>query len=114
MPNLAYLRGRRLEWAVQKLFKDAGYVAMRTSGSHGLADVIVCRTPTDWPLSLTKPITYEEVSDVLDGWLDVTDPTKILDPFLFGKKKFLSRGGTQTLHMTPAQVWLFQAKSTKG
>jgi len=114
MANHKYLRGRRLEWAIQKLFKESGFCAVRAAGSHGVADVIVFRDPGDEPLTLTKPIPYSDITEVLDGWLEESDPKKILDPFLFGKKRYLARGGTQTLHMIPAQVWLIQAKSTKG
>ena len=114
MSNPSYLRGRRLEWDVQKLFKEAGFACMRTAGSHGLADLVVVKHNPDVPLALSKPITYEDIDQVLDGWLPVYDPTKILDPFLYGKKKLLARGGAQMLHMTPAQCWLLQLKSQKG
>lgn len=113
MPNNSYLRGRKLEWDIQKLFKDNGYSAMRTSGSHGFADVIITRKAGD-ALDLTRPIAIAEVDEVLDGWLPVHDPTQILDPFLFGRKKFLRNGGTQMIHLTPATVILMQMKTTKG
>jgi len=114
MPNNAYLRGRRLEWQVQKLFKDAGFACMRTAGSHGLADLVVVKHNPDVPLALSKPITYEDIDQVLDGWLPVYDPTKILDPFLYGKKKLLRNGGNQMIHLTPATVIVMQMKTTKG
>ena len=113
MPNNSYLRGRRLEWEIQKLFKAAGYPAMRTSGSHGVADVIITRKAGD-ATDLTRPITKTEIDEVLAGWLPVHDPKLILDPFLFGKKKLLRNGGTQTIHFTPATVILMQMKTTKG
>lgn len=113
MPNNSYLRGRKLEWEIQKLFKDRGYSAMRTSGSHGFADVIITRKAGD-ALDLMRPITMGEVDEVLAGWLPVHDPKQILDPFLYGKIKRLRSGGTQTIHLTPATVVLMQMKTTKG
>ena len=113
MPNNSYLRGRKLEWTIQKLFKDKGYSAMRTSGSHGFADVIITRKAGD-ALDLTRPITMTELDEVLADWLPVHDPTQILDPFLFGKIKRLRNGGSQMIHLTPATVILMQMKTTKG
>lgn len=115
MPNNAYRRGRRFEWDVRKLFRKAGYVAIRSAGSHGVADLIVCRKPEDGlALSMAKPITVQDMDEVLDGWLIVHDQDQILDPFLYGRRKFLARGGSQTIHMTPVQSWMLQLKSTKG
>ena len=112
MANNSYLRGRKLEWAIQHLFKAHGYTAMRTSGSHGFADVIVTRKAGD-ATDLTRPITKAELDEVLAGWLPVHDPKKILDPFLYGKVKHLRHGGTQMLHLVPATVWLLQMKTTQ-
>ena len=111
--NPAYRRGRALEWNIQRLFKDKGYAAMRTAGSHGVADVIITRKAGD-ATDLTRPITKTEIDEVLAGWLPVHNPKLILDPFLFGKKKLLRNGGTQMIHFTPATVILMQMKTTKG
>ena len=113
MPNNSYLRGRKLEWDIQRLFKDKGYSAMRTSGSHGFADVIITRKAGD-ALDLMRPITMAEVDEVLAGWMPVHDPNQVLDPFLYGKKKLLRNGGNQMIHLTPATVILMQMKTTKG
>ena len=40
MPNRNYQRGVRLEHEVVNMFKDAGYNAQRTAGSHSEFDVI--------------------------------------------------------------------------
>ncbi|MFN3075966.1 MAG: hypothetical protein ABT940_03610 [Alphaproteobacteria bacterium] len=112
MPNNSYLRGRRLEWAIQNLFKSHGYSAMRTSGSHGFADVIVTRKAGD-ATDLMRPITKAEIDEVLAGWLPVHNPNLILDPFLYGKIKPLRNGGTQMIHFTPATVILMQMKTTQ-
>lgn len=113
MPNNSYLRGRKLEWDIQKLFKDKGYSAMRTSGSHGFADVIITRKVGD-ALDLMRPITMAEVDEVLAGWLPVHNRKMILDPFMFGKIKHLRNGGSQMIHLTPATVILMQMKTAKG
>lgn len=111
--NNSYKRGRALEWNIQKLFKDKGYAAMRTAGSHGFADVIITRKAGD-ALDLMRPITMAEVDEVLAGWMPVHDPKQVLDPFLYGKKKLLRNGGNQMIHLTPATVILMQMKTTKG
>jgi hypothetical protein len=115
MPNNAYQRGRRWEWAVQKLFKDQGHLAMRTAGSHGVADVIVCRTPGEGDgLAFVKPLLYDDVEGVLADWVKVHDPKKILDPYLFGFRKFLPRGGEVMIHASPVNAWYLQLKTTRG
>jgi Holliday junction resolvase len=44
MPNRSYERGRRLEYEVRQMFREAGYeVVERTAGSHGLFDVIAMK-----------------------------------------------------------------------
>ena len=44
MPNKNYLKGRRYEYEVIKRWKERGYEATRTAGSHSSADVIAWRT----------------------------------------------------------------------
>ena len=44
MANKNYLRGVRLEREVQKIFRDAGWTAIRTAGSHSPWDVILVKT----------------------------------------------------------------------
>ena len=47
MPNSNYIAGRSFEYQIVKLFKDNGYEATRTAGSHGPWDIIALkRTPT--------------------------------------------------------------------
>ena len=43
MANKNYLRGVRLEREVQKIFRDAGWTAVRTAGSHSKWDVILVK-----------------------------------------------------------------------
>ena len=40
MPNQNYLKGRRKEYAVMRKAKEAGWLPLRTAGSHGFVDVI--------------------------------------------------------------------------
>jgi hypothetical protein len=104
------MQKRSLISSVARSFRKAGYDASCTSGA---ADVIITRKAGD-ATDLTRPITKTEIDEVLAGWLPVHDPKLILDPFLFGKKKLLRNGGTQTIHFTPATVILMQMKTTKG
>lgn len=41
MPNKNYLRGVRYERKLKKEYEAAGWTALRTAGSHGVADLIV-------------------------------------------------------------------------
>jgi len=35
-----YTKGRRAEYRTQRVLETAGYIALRTAGSHGVVDVI--------------------------------------------------------------------------
>ena len=41
MSNKNYINGRAFEYRVKKYFESKGYLAFRTAGSHGIADIIV-------------------------------------------------------------------------
>ena len=43
MVNKNYIAGRRVEYKVKKYYEDKGYTVLRTSGSHGFADLIAVR-----------------------------------------------------------------------
>lgn len=43
MTNRNYVRGRAFEYEVVKLFKDKGWLTIRASGSHGVADVVAIK-----------------------------------------------------------------------
>jgi|TARA_Y100000310_G_scaffold157582_1_gene156989 Holliday junction resolvase len=43
MPNKNYIRGVRFEREIINLFKDNGFTAVRTAGSHSPYDVIVTK-----------------------------------------------------------------------
>lgn len=45
--NKNYVQGRNFEYEVVKIFKDKGFTAIRTAGSHSPYDVILVKhTPT--------------------------------------------------------------------
>jgi len=40
MPNKNYIKGRKKEYKIMKMFKEAGYdIAQRTAGSHSPIDI---------------------------------------------------------------------------
>ena len=43
MVNKNYIAGRRFEYKVKKYYENKGYTVLRTSGSHGFADLIAVR-----------------------------------------------------------------------
>ncbi len=43
MPNKNYIRGVALEREVVKIFKEAGWDAVRTAGSHSPYDVVLTK-----------------------------------------------------------------------
>lgn len=52
MPNRNYLAGRRCERAVVKFYREMGWEACRTAGSHGLIDVVAWAP--DGPLHIVQ------------------------------------------------------------
>ena len=47
MVNKNYKQGRDLEYEVTKIFKDKGWVAQRTAGSHSPFDVMLVKYTPD-------------------------------------------------------------------
>ena len=41
--NKNYERGRRFEYEVMEIFRRAGFITLRTAGSHGFADVVLVK-----------------------------------------------------------------------
>lgn len=41
--NSNYKKGRAFEYRIKKKFEKQGYIVLRTSGSHGFADLIAVR-----------------------------------------------------------------------
>jgi Holliday junction resolvase len=40
MPNKNYIKGRRKEYALKKLYEAKGWIVIRSAGSHSFADLI--------------------------------------------------------------------------
>lgn len=59
MPNANYQKGRRFEWAICKHYRELGYDASRTAGSHGKFDVIATRAGGDIILAQCKVVSDE-------------------------------------------------------
>ena len=43
MVNKNYIAGRRFEYKVKKYYENKGYTVLRTSGSHGFADLVAVK-----------------------------------------------------------------------
>lgn len=43
MPNRNYEKGRRYEYKIKKELEKQGYTVLRTSGSHGFADLVAVK-----------------------------------------------------------------------
>ena len=54
MTNPNYIRGVKLEREVQKIFRDAGWTAIRTAGSHSPWDVILVKHTQGGGVNLKK------------------------------------------------------------
>ena len=40
-PNRNYIKGRKLEYELKKMYEELGCTCLRTAGSHGFADLVV-------------------------------------------------------------------------
>ena len=56
MPNLAYNRGRALEYRVMKHFRSLDYEVFRSAGSHSLVDVIAIPDKTFHKIEPPDPV----------------------------------------------------------
>jgi hypothetical protein len=93
MPNKRYLAGRRFEYKVKRVLEKNGWEVLRTSGSHGLYDLICIRDIlwADKPfrhfyirfLQLKKNITHNKAEQILQSILRKTcldfEKCKIVD-----------------------------------
>lgn len=43
MPNKNYINGRNFEYKVKKIWEEKGHFVVRSSGSHGKADLVALR-----------------------------------------------------------------------
>ena len=59
MTNRNYERGRRFEYKVKKYYENKGYTVLRTSGSHGFADLVAVKNSfLSWRQNKTKTIIF--------------------------------------------------------
>lgn len=62
MPNKNYQRGRRFEYKIKNKLESLGFVVLRTSGSHGFADLVALKDNIVYFMQLKygAPITKAE------------------------------------------------------
>ena len=111
--NKNYTNGRALEYEVMKELKGKGFTALRTAGSHGVADIVAFSSKS-LPMSLIDPIGPKEMVDmVLEGWMKLP-PDKVLGDFLYGGQRFSSNGKMEyDIHVFPVMSVLIQCKRRK-
>ena len=45
-PNRNYIKGRKLEYELKKMYEEMGCVVVRSAGSHSVVDLVVMRPTT--------------------------------------------------------------------
>ena len=79
MVNKNYIAGRRFEYKVKKYYEKKGYTVLRTSGSHGFADLIAVRNKESLKRIVfiqcknRKPTKQETKEFEEFSWLNVVD-----------------------------------------
>lgn len=113
MPNKNYLAGRAMEYKVMKDLRSKGLEALRTAGSHGVADIVAFhpRSLHDGLVDVLNP--REMVDLVLGGWQRLHDD-KILGDYLYGGAQMSKDEKTElTIHCSPVLSVLIQCKRRK-
>ncbi len=113
MPNRNYQNGVALERKVIKQLRGKGLEALRTAGSHGVADIVAFHPKSlkDGLVDILTPI--EMVNTVLEGWQRLHGD-KILGDFLYGGLQVAPSGKHEyTIHITPVLCTLIQCKRRK-
>jgi len=113
MPNRNYQNGVALERRVIKDLRSKGLEALRTAGSHGVADIVAFH-PKCLHDGLVDVLTPKEMVDlVLGGWQRLHDD-KILGDYLYGGLQVSKDEKTElTIHCSPVLSVLIQAKRRK-
>ena len=113
MPNSNYTAGRALEYRVIKDLRSKGLKALRTAGSHGVADIVAFH-PKSLSDGLVDILTPKEMVDlVLDGWQRLHDD-KVLGDFLYGGMQVAPSGKHEyTIHVSPVLAVMIQCKRRK-
>ena len=106
MPNKNYLAGRRMEHALIKELRGKGLEAMRTAGSHGVADVIAYQP------GIVGPYTaHEMVEKVLEGWMRLPE-SKVLGDYLYAGQRLTDKV-EYDIHVSPVLSVFIQCKRRK-
>ena len=108
MPNSNYRNGRALEYKVIKDLRNKGLEAMRTAGSHGVADVVAYQPGL---LSNGGLSTYEMVEKVLEGWMRLPE-SKVLGDYLYAGQRLTSKV-EYDIHVSPVLSVFIQCKRRK-
>ena len=113
MPNKNYLAGRTSEYKVMKDLRSKGLEALRTAGSHGVADIVAFH-PRGLHDGLVDVLTPKEMVDmVLGGWQRLPSDD-ILGDFLYGGLQVSKDEKTElTIHCSPILSVLIQVKRRK-
>ena len=113
MPNKNYRNGVALERKVIKDLRSKGLEALRTAGSHGVADIIAFH-PKSLQDGLVDILTPKEIIDVvLEGWQRLPGE-KVLGDFLYGGLQVAPSAKYEyTIHVSPVLCALIQAKRRK-
>ena len=113
MPNKNYLAGRTSEYKVMKDLRSKGLEALRTAGSHGVADIVAFH-PRSLHDGLVDVLTPKEMVDmVLGGWQRLPSDD-ILGDFLYGGLQVSKDEKTElTIHCSPILSVLIQVKRRK-
>lgn len=95
MPNSNYLAGRQLEYDLMSSWREKGYNAVRTAGSHGLYDVVAFRVDRKPEFIQAKRVgTESEAKRLIEKFKKETVPSshyhQVMSVRVKGNKEILS------------------------
>lgn len=98
MPNKNYVAGRSFEYETVNEWKEKGYSATRTAGSHGSADIIAFRHDRPVELIQCKRVTKKsEVQRLIDKFIETTMPSRFYHQVIAVKIKGTKQPITRTI-----------------
>ena len=104
--NPNYKAGRAMEYALMKELRGKGLEAMRTAGSHGVADVIAYQ-----PGIAGTYTAHEMVKKVLEGWMRLPE-SKVLGDYLYAGQRLTDKV-EYDIHVSPVLSVFIQCKRRK-